>query len=350
MKRARLERLAEPLVVRDGPEPEIRPGGVVVKMQTARVISYSKEVFAGRQGAVPLPLPFTPGAGGIAVVEKVADDVAGIEPGERVLLTSYLRSTDDQTWLLVGWSGTSTALRRAWPDGSFAERAVWPASCVTPLRGLEGRDALELSTLGTLVVPYGGLLAAGTAPGHVVAVNGANGCFGAAGVVMAQAMGASRVLAVGRDAEALGRLRTACGDAVVPVVLGADEGASITALRDASAGGPHQVLDFVGQTRDPGSTRACIRALRSGGTAVFMGGVQADVPVPYGEAMLRDLVVRGCFMHPPTAPANLVRMAASGRLPLGVFQPAPFELARVNEAVEHAAHDKGLRATVLTMG
>jgi alcohol dehydrogenase len=349
MKSARLERLGEPLVLRELPEPELRPGGVIVRMLTARVISYSKEVFAGRQGAA-LSVPFTPGAGGVAVVEDVADDVDGLERGERVLLTSYLRSADDRTWLLVGWSGTSPSLRRAWPDGSYAERALWPASCVTPLRGLESRPPLSLSVLGTLAVPYGGLLAAGTQPGHVVAVNGANGCFGAAGVVMAQAMGASRVLAVGRDAGALDALRAACGSTVVPVVFRSDEAANIAALREAAGGGPHQVLDFIGQTTDPGSTRACIRALRRGGTAVLMGGVNADVPVPYREAMLEDLVVRGCFMHPPSAPANLLRMAAAGKLPLEVFKATPFELARVNEAVEHAARDKGLRATVLTMG
>jgi alcohol dehydrogenase len=184
----------------------------------------------------------------------------------------------------------------------------------------------------------------------VVAVNGANGCFGAAGVVMARAMGASRVLAAGRDAEGLARLRQALGDAVVPVILGGDEATDLAALRDASSGGPHAVLDFVGQTRDPGATRACIRSLRRGGTAVLMGGVQADVPVPYAEAMREDLTVRGCFMHPASAPEDLVRMAASGQLPLGAFQATPFDLARVNEAIEHAAHDKGLSATVLTMG
>jgi len=320
-----------------------------VKVLTSRVISYTKEVFAGRQGA-PLPVPFTPGAGGVGVVEKVASDVEGIEPGERVLLTSYLQSTDGVTWLLVGWSGTSAALRRAWPDGAFAERVIWPASCVTPLRGLDDRGVLALSVLGTLVVPYGGLLAGGVAAGHVVAVNGANGCFGAAGVVMALAMGASRVLAVGRDAAALERLRAACGSLVVPVQLRGDEAADIAALRDASSGGPHEVLDFVGQARDPGATRACIRALRRGGSAVLMGGVQADVPLPYSEAMVRDLVVRGCFMYPASAPANLVRLAASGRIPLDVFETATFDLARVNDAVEHASRDKGLRATVLTIG
>jgi len=246
MKSARLERLGEPLVLRERPEPELRPGGVVVKMLTARVISYSKEVFAGRQGA-PLTLPFTPGAGGIGVVERVADDVEGIEPGDRVLLTAYLRGTDERSWLLVGWSGTSTALRRAWPDGSYAERAAWPARCVTPLRGLEGRDVRALSILGTLVVPYGGLLAGGTQPGSVVAINGANGCFGAAGVVVALAMGASRILAVGRDARALAELRAACGDTVVPVIFGSDEATNVGALRDASGGGPHATLDFIGQ-------------------------------------------------------------------------------------------------------
>jgi alcohol dehydrogenase len=349
MKCARLEKLGDPLVMRDVPEPSLRPGGVVARMLTSRVISYTKEVFAGRQGG-PLSVPFTPGAGGIAVVERVADDVEGIEVGERVWLSSYLRSSDDLTWLLIGWTGTSASLRRAWPDGAFAERVVWPARCVTPLRSLEAHAPLAIVALGTLVVPYGGLLAAGTQAGHVVAVNGANGCFGAAGVVMAKAMGASRVLAVGRDAEGLARLRAALGDAVLPVISGGDEAANVAALRDASSGGPHAVLDFVGQTRDPSATRACIRSLRRGGTAVLMGGVQADVPVPYAEAMRNDLTVRGCFMHPANAPENLVRMAASGHLPLGVFQSTTFDLAAANAAIEHAAHDKGLRATLLTMG
>jgi alcohol dehydrogenase len=247
-------------------------------------------------------------------------------------------------------SGTSASLRRAWPDGAFAERVAWPAQCVTPLRGLDAQAPLAVSTLGTLAVPYGGLLAAGVRVGQVVAVNGANGCFGAAGVVMAKAMGASRVLAVGRDAEGLERLRAALGDVVVPVIVGGDEAASVVALRDASSGGPHVVLDFMGQTRDPSATRACIRSLRGGGTAVLMGGVQADVPVPYREAMLDDLTARGCFMHPPDAPESLARMAASGQLPLGAFQSAAFDLGRVNEAIDHAAGDKGLGATVLTMG
>jgi alcohol dehydrogenase len=156
----------------------------------------------------------------------------------------------------------------------------------------------------------------------------------------ALAMGASRVLAVGRDAGGLDRLRAACGSTVVPVVFGADEAANVAALREASAVGPHEVLDFVGQTDDRGATRACVRALRRAGTAVFMGGVNADVPAPYREAMLNDLTVRGCFMHPPTATANVVRMAAAGTVPLGAFRAKTFELARVNEAVEHAARDK----------
>jgi alcohol dehydrogenase len=220
---------------------------------------------------------------------------------------------------------------------------------VTPLRGLDAHAPLALTALGTLAVPYGGLLAAGVQAGQVVAVNGANGCFGAAGVVMAKAMGASRVLAVGRDAAGLALLREALGGAVVPVIFGGDEAANVAALRDASSGGPHAVLDFVGQTRDPSATRACFRGLRRGGTAVLMGGVQADVPVPYGEAMLNDLTVRGCFMYPAGAPENLVRLAASGQVALGAFPSTPFELARVNEAIEHASHDKGLRATLLTM-
>jgi hypothetical protein len=45
-----------------------------------------------------------------------------------------------------------------------------------------------------------------------------------------------------------------------------------------------------------------------------------------------------------------VRLAASGQVNLGAFEVTPFEQSRVDEAIEHAAGDKGLRATVVRTG
>ncbi len=60
-------------------------------------------------------------------------------------------------------------------------------------------DPVQLTWLGTLLVPYGGLLAANVQSGQVVLVNGATGHFGSAGVAVAVAMGAERVVALGRS-------------------------------------------------------------------------------------------------------------------------------------------------------
>ncbi|MGA7385131.1 MAG: hypothetical protein WBW81_10725 [Methylocella sp.] len=74
------------------------------------------------------------------------------------------------------------------------------------MRGLDHVPREQLIALAKLVVPYGGLLRAGVRSGQVVAVNGATGYYGSAGVMTALAMGAAKVVAVGRD----GKRSTTC--------------------------------------------------------------------------------------------------------------------------------------------
>jgi alcohol dehydrogenase len=43
--------------------------------------------------------------------------------------------------------------------------------------------------------------------------------------------------------------------------------------------------------------------VRPGGTAVLMGGVQADLDMPYNYVMRNNLVIRGQWMCPRHAPS-----------------------------------------------
>ena len=78
-----------------------------------------------------------------------------------------------------------------------------PAACVTPVTGLGAVSQAQVAALGKFAVPFGGFLRGGFEAGETAIVNGASGYFGSAGVLLAIAMGAARVIAAGRDAVAL---------------------------------------------------------------------------------------------------------------------------------------------------
>lgn len=95
--------------------------------------------------------------------------------------------------------------------------------------------------------------------GEAVAINGASGFYGSAGVLAALAMGASRVLAVGRDAKVLSEVAKAGGDRVIPIPLSGDAAADCATLRRAAGGAVDAALDMIG-ARAPHPRQPCCEA------------------------------------------------------------------------------------------
>src|SRR5262249_28797556 len=155
-------------------------------------------------------------------------------------------------------------------------------------------------------------------------------------------MGASRVVAAGRDKAALEAVRAA-GDARVAIVpLAGDVAANAASLREAAGGGADLALDIVGRAKSADSTLATLRALRRGGRLVLMGSVGEPVPLTVGEMLANDWSVCGNFMYPKDATARLVAMVASGILDLSTVRVAPFPLAELPAAIDARARGGGL--------
>ena len=62
----------------------------------------------------------------------------------------------------------------------FAEQMLVPTENAVPIGAIDPAEAGRWCALGTCLVPYGGLLAAGCRPGETVLVSGATGNFGSA--------------------------------------------------------------------------------------------------------------------------------------------------------------------------
>jgi alcohol dehydrogenase len=335
--------------------PKPAPDGVVVRIEAGMVLSYTGKVLSGSVPYSVPPMPFVPGTNAIARVVEAGSNVTHVQYGDRVFLSPHLRGDvpdREPPQILIGLTAmaptpAALALQERWRDGVFAEVAHWPAACVTPLAGLDDKTATELIGLAKLIVPFGGLQRSGLRGGQTIIINGATGYFGSGAVMLAVAMGAAHVVAVGRKQAALEALRETCGPRVIPAVVSGDAARDLPIIRHAAGGGADVALDLLGAAKSTSTTLSSLRALKRGGRLVLMGSAEAPLELSFREMLANDWEVVGQFMYDRTAPGQLARLAAGGLLDLKKIAVTTFALADFKRAVEAAALMQGLDLTAV---
>lgn len=195
----------------DRPDPDPAPGTVVVRVTAAALNPVDLHISSGTHPLGTPPSPHVPGVEGVGRV--VAGD--GLPVGTRV----------------------RAAVPGGFVSGTLAELVAAPTAACVPLP--DGLDDELAAAVG--IVGVSALIAlrdrVALAPGESVLVLGATGGLGQALVRVAAALGASRIVAVGRDRERLEAL-TAKVPGAVPLAAGPQE----LAGRSADAGGPVGVV------------------------------------------------------------------------------------------------------------
>src|ERR1700744_4162182 len=106
MKAWQIDGFGSPFKLRDVPMPEVRPGAVLVKIQTSSLMSYLKDYVEGKLKTYRPPEgAFTPGGNGFGVIEAVGRDIWHLKPGQRVILSSHLVTPEnvaDKGQVLIG--------------------------------------------------------------------------------------------------------------------------------------------------------------------------------------------------------------------------------------------------------
>jgi alcohol dehydrogenase len=358
VKAAVLEKFGEPLVIKAVPDPAIGAGEVLVDVIAAGVLPYTAEIFSGARH-YPLEPPVIPGVGGICRVVAVGPDATRLQVDDMVWCDSTVRSRDDALIpdiTLQGWSSRGEGglrLSRYFHDGSFAEQMRVPAENAAPLGDVDNEEAARWAAIGVLLVPYGGLLAAGLQAGETLLVSGATGNFGSAAVAVGLAMGAATVICPGRSTGALQDLERRFGDRIRTVALTGDGDVDRDAMQAAAPGPIDVVLDLLPPAAGVAPVRAAAMTVREFGRVVLMGGVGMlggdDLALPYPWLMRNSVTVRGQWMYPRTAIAQLIHLVRCGLLNLGHERVTTFRLDEANDAVAHAAaHGGPFNRTVIT--
>ena len=213
MRAALIPEIGRPPELDDVPDPELGEGQQLVEMLAVPLNPIDINVAAGRYyGGHPSP-PFVPGCEGVG---RVADS------GE-----------------LVWAHGDGLGVRR---DGCLAERIAVAAEATFPIPA--GVDPALAGALGIAGIA-GWLPLAWRVPvreGDIVLVLGATGTVGLVAVQAARLLGAARVVAAGRNPDALARSEEAGADATVRLGDGREDLAA--AFREACGGdGPTYIVD-----------------------------------------------------------------------------------------------------------
>jgi len=353
MRAAVLKSFGSPLVVEEVPDPVLGTGEVIVDVAAAKVLAYAGEVFSGKRSYLLTP-PVIPGAGGIGRVHAVGPDATELAVGDWVLCDPTVRSRDNALTPTIVLQGLTAGderglrLQQYVHDGSWAERVRVPTENAIPIGVIDSAQAAAWCTMGTYLVPFGGLVAADLHAGEVVVVNGATGAFGSAGVAVALAMGAGCVIATGRNQNALDDLARRFGPRVRPVKMAADEDRDRKKIFEAAPRSIDCVLDLLPPAATPAQVRAALLTVRPNGRVVLMGGLRTEVEIPYAWLMRYCVTVRGQWMYSRESIGRLIGLARAGLLRLEESEVTSFALENVNEAIAHAAANAGpFKATVI---
>jgi len=302
MRAAILEAYGEPLVVRERPDPEPDPDGIVLRVEACGICRSDWHAWQGHGAWIDdqVPLAFVLGHEPAGVVVAVGADVEQFRAGDRVAVPFSLgcgncrfchdsRANVCPDGRAIGFS----------PDtpGAFAERLHVPAADYNLLRLPEGVDPAEMAALGCRFVTAHHALAhrADLAPGDWVAVHGCGG-VGLSAVQVAAALGA-RPLAVDVDERALS-LAADCGARATVDATAEDVS---DAVRSDTDGGVDVSIDALGIAE---TCRNSILSLERTGQHLQVGYTTeeeaGEVAVPIDHITRQELDLLGSRGMPPS--------------------------------------------------
>jgi NADPH:quinone reductase-like Zn-dependent oxidoreductase len=293
MKAAIVREMGQTPVYSDFMEPVAGKGELLISVTAAALTHLTKARAAGVHYTSAGSLPFVVGV----------DGTGRLEDGRRV------------------YFGLPNA-----PYGSMAERTVVPESqCVTLPDEIDDVTAAAIANPGmSSWAAYKEV--AHLVPGETVLVNGATGTAGRLAVQIAKHLGAKKVIATGRNAEALKSVAALGASATIPLVD--DASAQEDAFKEHLAAGVDVVVDYLW---GPSAERILSARAKAGNNSVPFRFVQIGA-ISAPDIRLPSSVLRSTAMQ--------LMGSGLGRIPIDRYISAIDELlkATVKGSLEIATH------------
>jgi alcohol dehydrogenase len=337
--------------------PRPRPGGmdVLVEIKATGVVPNLRNVMNNYGDRAYLTVPELPAIYGLdaaGVVVETGPEVRAIHVGDRVYLNpgrscgscEACRGGDAincPAYTFQGYFGFGPGSRdiyKRYPYGGFCQFATAPTSGLVKLPDSVSFESA--SRFGYLGTAYSALRKAGVRAGSSVLINGATGTLGVGAVLLARAMGATRILCVARKRPLLERL-LAIDSKRIRICPEGGESIAIWAQRESGGLGVDAVIDTLGPSADAQAMQDAIEALRRGGRLVNVGGMSMPLPINMHHLMCVQKSLIGSLWFSVGEGQEMAELAAAGLLDLSVFEHQVFTLDEVNDALRLAEQRAG---------
>lgn len=321
--------------VKDVPIPRAGPQEVLCRIMAVAICGSDPEIIrGGLTGFWPPAYPFIPGHEWAGEVVAVGPGVTGYRPGDRVAGEAHKGCGYCENCLRgryticlnYGDRASGHAHYGFITQGAYAQYNAYSIKSVAHLP--DSISFVEGALCDTAGVALHGLEQTGITPGGTVAVIGP-GPIGIMAVKLARAMGASRIIVVGRGS----RLETAkkyhCDHTVDFEACD-----PVRAVRDITDDlGADEVIECSGA---PGTLDQAIRMARKGGRIALLGVPRDDQPderVPFKYMVINEIAVFGSKANPSVS-AKVLHMISGGNITVRDLVTHTFGLSQFQNALE----------------
>jgi alcohol dehydrogenase len=313
MKAAIFEEFGQPIAIRQLPDPEPPPDGVVIQVAATGLCRSDWHGWMGHDGDVQPP--HVPGHEFAGRIVALGSEVRNWQLGQRVTAPFALgcghcpqciagNQQICDNYYQAGFTG--------W--GSFAEYVAIPYADTNLVQLPDSVDDVSAATLGCrFITSFRAVVdQARLRAGEWIVIYGCGG-VGLSAVMIAQAQGA-QVIGVDVSEAALSLAGQLGAVATVNARTVEDVPAAIVELTGAGA---HVSLDALGS---PETCRSAIRSLRKRGRHVqvgLLGAEGGEAAVPMGRIISHELEIYGSHGMQAHQYPRLLQLLAAGRLDLG---------------------------------
>jgi Zn-dependent alcohol dehydrogenase len=361
-----LEQLNTPLVVEEVELDEPKDNEVLVKLVATAVCHTDLHCI---KGDLATPPPVVLGHEGAGIVGKVGKNVAGLQPGDKVVVTvaPYCGKcpacmmgvptsceTDPQTAMLMGTMADGTKrLRRKSGDelshfmaqSSFAEYAVVEESAAVKVRDDAPLDVVCLLGCGASTGIGAVINKARVKAGSSVAVFGCGG-VGFTIIMAAKLVGAHPIVAV----DILDSRLEVAREFGATSLVNASKEDPVVRIAAECGGGADYSFEAIGKPEVMTQAFHSVYS-RPGGMAVILGlaPIGSKFPIEAWRFM-REVVITGCTVgsiRPQIDIPRYVDLFMAGKLPLDKLVTARYSLDQINDAIRDTLEGKITRGVII---
>jgi alcohol dehydrogenase len=352
MRSARLHKGGEPLHIDTVEKPKPRARDVLIAVKACGIIPNMNAIFSGRLWNQLPPLPASVGLDAAGIVVELGSESTGVSIGERVYVNpwlscgecAYCRAGEPLLCSAAAFQGYfgffphSIRQLQDYPYGGFSEFiTASPQRLVRLPPQVSFEQAARFGYLGT---SFAALRCAQIGGGSALAINGVTGTLGVGATLLALALGATRILGLGRNREVMARVKALAPDRIDVLALG---DAPIADWIRAQTGGlgVNALIDCSGRAAAAAHTADALGALKRGGVAVNIGALSEPLAIEPIRFMTARLTFRGSNWFTTGEGQLMADMAAAGVLDLSHLTTRAFALADVNAALAEVAKRPG---------